>query len=357
MGKLYLVSGDDDFAVKAKARELAAGLAGGDPESDPSFEILSGDGDELKFDALIARLLGALRTPPFLADRQIIWLRNFAFFEELADAFKEQTPAGEAARLLAAPLPDDQTVLINGPGLDQRKSWAKQLKAVAEITVLAAGKSSDRKFAENRRLEIRDYCRQAGKTIAANAAEYVESLVGSSTGTLRQELDKVITYVGGATEIKLADCRAVCSRTPEAVSWTFTGALLDRDAKGALAVLDALLKQGDAELRVLAAATSEFQGIIQAKLAMAELGIAKVNPRTFDAIPDATRQAHPDNALLKFHPYRAFKVCENANRFSDAELAANFQAILDANRALVSGGGDRRLILEQLVFRITGKNL
>lgn len=355
MGKLHLISGDDDFSVKAKARDLAAELCGGEPESDPGLEIIPGDGDELKFDAVITRLLSALRTPPFLADHQVIWVRNFNFFDELAAAWKEPVPAGEVAALLAAELPPEQSVIINGPGFDQRKSWAKQLKNTAAVTIYATGKSTDRKFAENRRLEIRDYLRNFGKNIEPAAVEYVEALVGSSTGTLRQELDKLVTYAGEARDITLADCRSICSRTPEAVSWDFTGALIEKNAKGALELLDALIRQGDAELRVLAAVAGEFKSIIQAKLAMQELGITRVNPRTFDSLPEAARQAHPDNPLLKYHPYRAFKACQNALRFSDAELARNFQAILNANRALVSGGGDRRLILEQLIFRITGK--
>ena len=32
MGKLWIISGDDDFPIKAKARELAAGFCGGDPD-------------------------------------------------------------------------------------------------------------------------------------------------------------------------------------------------------------------------------------------------------------------------------------------------------------------------------------
>ena len=47
MGKLILISGDDEFAVKAKARETAAALADGvAPEDDPAFEIIIGDGEE-----------------------------------------------------------------------------------------------------------------------------------------------------------------------------------------------------------------------------------------------------------------------------------------------------------------------
>jgi hypothetical protein len=57
--------------------------------------------------------------------------------------------------------------------------------------------------------------------------------------------------------------------------------------------------------------------------------------------------------LLKLHPYRAFKVCENAAAFSDEVLAKDLELVRNAARALVSGGGDRRMVLEQLVLKLS----
>ncbi len=354
MGKLHLISGDDEFAVKAQARALIAELCPGDPDDDPALEIVSGDGDEVKFPELMAQFLSSLRTAPFLSDHQIIWLRNFAFFAELCDAVKGDGAAAEVVRHLSEALPPEQTVVINGPGLDQRKAFVKAVKAAgAELQLANAEKSSDRNFSENRRRRIADLCREAGKRIAPAAAQYLENTIGTDSGTLAQELEKLLLFVGDAPEITLEDCRAIASRTPEAVSWNFTGALVERDTRGALEVLDALIKQGDAAIKVLAAVTSEFQKIIQVKRAMAELKLGKVNPRTFDGISEAAKSANPNNLLLKLHPYRAFKMCESAMRFSDREVADALRHVLDANRALVTGGGEPRLVLEQLIFQIT----
>ncbi len=352
-GKLYIVSGDDDFAQKARSRALVAGLAGGDPESCGALEIIAGDGDGMKFAEIAETMLSSMRTPPFLTPNQIIWLRNFAFFTELSDAYKGKGPAAELAAALCEALPDEQTVIINGPGFDQRKSFAKALKmAGAEIAVESSAKANDRNYADTRRRTIADLCRNAGKKIAPAAVQYLETILGSDTGTMMNELDKLLLYVGDAPEITLEDCRAISSRTPEAVSWTFTGALLERDLRTALEVLDTLIKQGDAAIRVLAAVSGEFQKLIQVKRAMRELKLERVNPRTFDGFSDAEKAGHPDNLLLKLHPYRAFKMCEGALRYPDAEVARSLDAVLNANRALVSGGGEPRLVLEQLIFRI-----
>ena len=68
MGRLVIISGDDDFAVKERARAVAGELAGGEFEENPAVEIIAGDGEELKPDAVVARFLDALRTPPFLSN-------------------------------------------------------------------------------------------------------------------------------------------------------------------------------------------------------------------------------------------------------------------------------------------------
>ncbi|UKI34362.1 MAG: hypothetical protein L6W00_13910 [Lentisphaeria bacterium] len=44
MGRLVIISGDDDFAVKERARAVAGELAGGEFEENPAVEIIAGDG-------------------------------------------------------------------------------------------------------------------------------------------------------------------------------------------------------------------------------------------------------------------------------------------------------------------------
>lgn len=354
MGKLYIISGDDDFTVKAKARAAAAELCRGEPDGS-DMEIIDADAESIKFPELTGRLLETLRTPPMFADTQYIWIRNFGYFAELSGAYKEKGPAGVLAEMLASPLPEEQTIILNGPGLDQRKSWVKALKtAGASIEICASGKSGDRNFAENRKVRIRDWCRDAGKSIEPGAVQYIEETVGSDPGLLYQEVAKVITYAGLEPEITLEDCRVICSRTPETAGWNFTGALVARNTRAALVELDTLLRQGDAAMRVLAMVSGEFQGMIKLREAMKELNVTRVNPRTFDNIPQDVREKFPENMLLKMHPYRAFKMCESAAKFTDRELADALHAILIANRAMVSGTCSPRYAMEQLVFEITG---
>ena len=317
MGRLVIISGDDDFAVKERARAVAGELAGGEFEENPAVEIIAGDGEELKPDAVVARFLDALRTPPFLCDSKLVWLRHFRDLELFSAKEPDDGVAG-VLEILSNPLPPELSVLIDGGGLDQRKSFAKAMKSAgAGLEVLNAVKATDRRFADERRGSLRDICSELGKSLDPAAAQFLTETIGGDSGLLRNELEKLCSYVGEAAVITLADCRAVCSRTPE---------------------------------------TGEFQKLIQTRLAMKQLTLTRVSPRTVDSLPESLKKEFPDNPLLKLHPYRAFKTCEGASGFSDGELARDLEAVRNASRALVSGGGEPRIILEQLVLRLTARD-
>lgn len=358
MAGFYIISGDDDFARKRRAREICAELSGNsEPESDEAVEIIPGDDPALKTDELASLFVEALRTPPFLCDHKIIWMRHHPDLDKFA-AEKQSPEYAELFALLTSPLPDGIQVIIDGPGLDRRRSKVKELKnAGAEMELFNAAKSSDKAFAETRRELLANFSRSTRKRIAPDAMQYLSEVIGGDSGTLANELEKLNCYTGNATEITLSDCLAIISRTQEALSWEFTSAVVENNRSKALLTLAKLLSQRDSgmEIRMLAGLSNEYQKLIQTRLAMKQLNINRANPNSFSALPPEVKERFPDNPLLKMHPYRAFKTCEAASRFSGNSLALKLTAIRDASRALVSGGGDSRILLEQLVCKLTAR--
>jgi hypothetical protein len=85
---------------------------------------------------------------------------------------------------------------------------------------------------------------------------------------------------------------------------------------------------------------------------MQQLGIRRPSPGAFENISDELKAKYPDNPLIKLHPYRAFKMCEAAARLDGAAIARKLTLIRNASRALVSGGGKPRIILEQLTIKL-----
>jgi DNA polymerase-3 subunit delta len=359
MGKIYVISGDDDFARKQRARETAAMLCGcDDPENADCAEIIPGDLPEVKPDDMASRFIDAVRTPPFLCPQKVVWLRHHPDLEYFTG---EKSAAVEIAGMLSAPLPDEVSVLIDGPGIDKRKTVYKNwIKNGAVIEVFSVAKSTDRNFAENRRNVLAEFARSSGKRIKADAMQYLTEVISGDSGILAGELEKLACYTGDAPEITLADCRAIVSRTPEAVIWEYTEAVQRGDRLAALANLALLCSQSEPglELRLISTLSNAFQKCLNVRMAMHELNITRANPGTFDRIDEAMLERFPANPLLfdghkkRIHPYRAYKMCESACRCNGAKMAADLTLIRDTSRALVSGGGTPRILLEQLTIKL-----
>lgn len=352
MAEFHVISGDDDFARKERARQRVSALLGGGIEGNPALEIVPGDG-ERSWEECAAELLSVLRTPPFLVPRRVVWLRHFDELDRFGDAKPGSALAAAAELLLSGERPDDTDIVIDGKTLDQRKAFAKKLKAAgAVLENCSAARPGDRNQAAFRRRGIEDFFGAAGKRIDGAACQYLLDTVGGDSGTFRMELEKLLAYVGESAEVSLDDCRAVTSRTPEALGWEFSAAIGEGKLASALKLLHQLLDSGVFELQIVGIVASDYQKMVQTRLAMKELRLTRVTPRTFDAIPEDVRAAAPGNPLLKLHPFRAYKLCEGALRLSEGELARKLRSIRDAGRQLVSGGGDKVLVLESLVRRL-----
>ena len=173
-----------------------------------------------------------------------------------------------------------------------------------------------------------------------------------TSANLANEVEKLLLYTNDAPEITLADCEAITSRTPEAVGWEFTSAVAEGDALRALKLLDLLYTKDSDIIPLLASLSNEFQRYSKLIPAMRELGITHANPRSFDNIPPDVKKRFPENPLLKVHPYRAFKMCESAQKLGGHKIAEKLAAIRDASCAAVSGNGDIRILIEQLILRL-----
>ncbi len=370
MGKFYLFSGDDDVAVKNAARAVVQQLCGGEPEQCQELEIIAGDTDDSKDrkpEVIIGDLLNALRTPPFLTSDKKIWLKHFIYFDKLQEA-GAKTPlalvTAELLEFLKSGPPQDITLIIDGLDIDQRKTFFKSCKAIpgAEIEFFKKARLEDKDkkgFAESQADKIKSTAENIGKKIDYRAIEYLMAAVGTDTGRLMNEVEKVACFIGDRETITMNDCRLVCSRTPEALGYEFGNALLDRNTAWALELIDTLIEQmkasreggGGMELSLLSSAVRSFQELIKVRCAAAELGITGyVGKNFFDSI---RKEDYPGNYLAGLHPFRAFKLCEKSFSFSSAELADILDQILRANRQLVSGGGESRMVLEQLVLKIS----
>jgi DNA polymerase III delta subunit len=276
-------------------------------------------------------------------------MKNFPDMEILS-----KQGAGEMIlKLLSAPLPDEVDIIIDGPGLDMRKAYAKALKnAGIQIETFNSIQSGDKNYAENRRQTLENLLAPTGKKLEPQAMQYLLETVGGNSANLANEVEKLLLFTQDAPLITLADCEAITSRTPEAVGWEFTSAVTEGQASRALKLLDLLYTKDSDVIGLLASLSNEYQRYSKLLPAMRELGVTHATPRSFDNLPADVKSRFPDNPLLKCHPFRAYKMCEAAQKLGGHKIAEKLAAIRDASCAAVSGSGNVRILLEQLILKL-----
>ncbi len=366
MGGLFLVSGNDEFAIKARAREHIEKLCGADFEQCSDLESIRGDADDVSPASVLSAFADALATPPFLSPRKVVWLRHFNAFPAACDASGDPLAAAAArvAGFFARPLPDDLFAVIDGPDLDQRKSFCKQLKQVegAVVDFYKKADLADRDYSRTQAEKISALARKHRKQLPPDALEYLANAVGSDSGRMLSEFEKLVTYAGDDKVITLEACRAVVSRTPEALAWEFANAIVSGDPALALAAADNAIESmnlgknsGNCEMALISQAARAFRDIMDTHIAAAELHLPpNVGRNYFYDISPEMKTRFPENLLLKVHPFRAFKMVETAGRFPAGRIAPAMRALLEANRKLVSSSEDPRMVVEAMIVKICG---
>lgn len=212
----YHFVGDDDFR-KHEALTLLVNAAVDPATRDFNYEARRGS--EISGEAL-GSLLG---TPPMLADRRVVVVRDAGALKKDAKAAVED--------YLQRPAPDVVLVLIQPSG---EKPDAKFGRATMVTFEPISGPQLSRWISMR--------AEHHGAKITAGAAELLQSSVGNDLPQLNIEIEKLATYTGGAEIDENAVAAIVGVRREESL-----GALLDavgnRDAAAALRILPGLLEQ------------------------------------------------------------------------------------------------------------------
>lgn len=364
--KLYLVSGNDEFAIKSRSREIIRILCGDFPENNSALEIINGSEESGKADAILGSFISSIQTPAFLSPEKVVWLKNFAYFDEALSEKKYAPLIENILDFIKAGIAGDLTILIDGPGIDRRKSFYKEVTKHGEVHFMEKTDMSDREFLKKQSQKIRVMSDEEGKKIDEAAVNYLAEVLGSDTGRIKNELEKIFSYVGNEKYITLEDCRAICSKTPEALFWSFSEALTSKNIIVAFEQLHTFIEQSIREkgsensagtaISLLKFAAKSFNEMIKVKAAAAELNLSRnVNKNYFYSVSPETKEKFKDNFLLGLNPFRAFKLYEGSMNFSEAELVKALQEILNSNKQLVSGAQNPQMVLEQLTLNIAGK--
>jgi len=239
---VILVCGDDEFAVKQRARVIyriwCDELGGMDHEIIDAAAANSGD--SLK---ALARLREAMQTIPFFGGGKTIWLSDCNFLSDdriLAAAAVTETLA-EISQELKDFTWQNVRLLISAGKVDKRKVFYKTLEKIGAVETFAGLSADDRDWAQQAEGLAEREIRVRRKIISDEALAELVARVGPNSRLLTNEIEKLSLSIGDRAEIEVADVRDVCIQNKTARAFALGDALGDRN-------LALLLRRLDEEL-------------------------------------------------------------------------------------------------------------
>ena len=363
---LLLVCGDDEFAVKQRAKQIyqqwSEELGGMDHEIIDASAANSGEA--LK---ALARLREALQTLPFFGSGKVVWLKDCNFFgdERTASTQAVTETLGEIAQELKDFAWGSVRLLISAGKVDKRKVFYKTVDKLGAVESFAGWSVDDRDWADQAETWARQELRARKKEISDEALAELVSNVGPSARLLGSEVEKLALFMGDRTEIEAGDVTAVCTRNKSARAFALGDALGDRDLPRLLRALDEELWEVKfdnqrSEIGLLYGLIGKVRAMILLKEMLRE---GWVKPESdynrfkaqLERVPAAQLPQDKRYNPLSLNPYVLFKALPQARRYGQAELIDAMDLLLRCNQRLVSSGLDEGLILQQTLVQIASQ--
>ena len=304
---VYLIYGEEAFVRNSLRNELKAALAG---EDDMNLMVMEGR------DVDVNKIIEFGLTMPFFADHRLIIAENTGWFKK--------EPEGLADALDA--FPDTTVLVIVEESIDKRSRLYKKIDKIGYVSECTRLKQDALLKWAARRIGA------AGKKVRESTCREFLSMTGDDMENIKNELDKLISYVGDREEITTDDVYAITTRQIQGRIFDLVDAVAVRDRNKALTLYYDLLTLREPPMKILALIARQFHLLMQVKELRTEgVGSAEIAQ------------------ILKLRPFVADRMIRQAGRFSDGELNGYVERYLEYDSAIKRGDLSDRLACELLI--------
>ncbi len=362
---LMLVWGEDDFAVKQRARKLyqqwSEELGGMDHET---IDGAAGNtGEAIK---ALGRLREALQTLPFFGSGKVVWLRDCNF---LAD---DRTSASQTVTNALAALAQELKVfswqgvrlLISAGAVDKRRTFYKTIEKLGTVETFGGWSLNDKDWANEAELYVRRALADRKQEITDAAVADLVSRIGPNARQLNSEVEKLSLYAAGRPEITAADVEAICASNKFARAFALGDAFGERNLPKALSCLDEELwemqfDKEKSEFGLLAGLTGKVRVMLLLKEMIREGWLKPTNEYNrfksqLERVPADQIPADKRYNPLAMHPFLVFKTLQHAGHYASEELVRAMDLLLQCNLKFFSRT-DATLALQQTLVRIISR--
>lgn len=313
---VHLVKGDDQSLVDEAALALIHRLVG---DEDPTLVVEDHRAPDLE----LVAVLDACSTPPFLASRRVVVVRDIG-----------QLPTSDADQLagwMAQPLATTSLVLVSGGGTTPPRlaNAARKSGQVVDATVPAAREPRSRWLAQR--------LRAAPVNLDTRAATRLGDHLGEDLGRLTGLVDSLAAAYGVGARISLDQLEPFLGEAGTVAPWELTDAIDQGDSETALTVLHRMLEAGQ-----------RYPLVVMAILHRHYASMLRLDGREVASAADAAQ------ALGLKSSFVAGKALAQGRRLGSEGVAAAITTLAAADLDLRGASGwPPEVVLEVLVARLS----
>lgn len=323
---IYLLHGNDEFAIQTFLKENLIPKMGGGADATMDITTLDGKTDRLE------AIQGEVQTIPFLSKRRMVIINNPLALTKSKDKLKEfLTDIPETTAL----------VLIEGVLAPKKKGKDPQPHWLVEWAQM----NSDRCWMKTFTLPtgqamtnwILEQTSEIGGNMELPAAQLLASLIDEDPRLAKMEIIKLLTYVDFARPVTEEDVVELVSDVRQGDIFEMVDAIGYGDGKKAMFMLRRLLEDSDA-LPLFGMIVRQFRLLIQVRELVDE------NP------------AQDHFAIAKSigsHPYPIQKLMPQVKLFTLEQLKRIFHQLSEVDQAIKTGKLEDKLALDLLVASLT----
>lgn len=330
---VYLIYGSETYLIDKGWENLKDAVV----TSFPELNYTQLEGEKLE----ASELLAACETFPFGSEKRLVVVRDLWIFKgKSGDESEESAAAGDAQQPFIDVVSNisDTTclLLVCYGGIGKKKKLLNELKKRGAVY----------EFEKIDRDELAQWIRKglgkSGKSIGGreldffiNSTGYLDKNGNKTMYDVENEIKKLISFTGNASEVLMQHIEAVVPRNIENDIFKLINACSERDVDRSLRVYGDLLLEGESSIGILALITRQIKNMLE---------VSELHGKRYDARSIADK--------LKLHEYTVKLCIKYSASIKRQVLQSAFRRCLDTEYNIKSGRMNDRLALEMLLVGI-----
>ena len=299
---VYLLYGDETYLVNQYRDKLLSAVTDREDKINPM------------------EIIGFCETMPFFADRRVVLAEGTGLFKKSCEEFAERIKE----------LPDTSLILFVESEVDKRNKLYKTVDKLGEA--LCFETPNEKTLA----VWVKGMFKGEGKRITDDAIRSLIEHTGSDMNSIKNEIDKLISYTVDREDVTVSDVEALCVGNSEGHIFEMIDAISRKQQDRALHLYHELLENREPAMRILFLIARQYDLLLKTKMCLAE------------------NKNYADTAsVLGIPSWSVKKYAEQCRNYSEQELKKIMEACQDTDYKLKTSQASDVVAVEVLLISLS----